>query len=208
MILKIIGAAFFLVYALFLLSLYDFRKCFNKRCATFFLLGMVSFASVFVVQVPIQKLLGGSVFFYNLSDTLQAILYAAVAGFVQEFFKALAAFYPEGDSLSGAAAGAGFGFTEVIFVLGPAPYISFTAVLERIFILMFHVSSTTLVMFGKQKGKFLISYILLAFIHTAVDAIPILFQMHYVTLTFTEISVAIISTSLFITSLLLYRRSS
>ncbi len=207
MFLKTVASVLFLVYALFLVAIFDFKKCFSKRCFVTFLFGAASFASIFIVQVPIQKLLGRSIFFYNLTAFYKAILYAAVAGFVQEFFKALAAFYHKGNSFSGAVAGSGFGFTEVVFVLSSASLVSSVGVLERVFTLMFHISSTELVMYGKSKGKFIIFYIAVSLVHTAVDTFAVLFQMHYITLSFTEIFVAIVSTSLFITSLLLYRRN-
>ncbi len=203
---KIVFDFLFLVYALFLVALFGFRKLISKNSLTVFILGMLSFGSIFIIQVPIQKLLSNSVFFYNLSDILKAILYASVAGFIQEFFKALAAFYDNGDSFSGAVAGAGFGFVEVVFIFLSAPFVSFVAVLERIFTVMFHTSSTSLVMFGKEKNKFLIFYVGLSLVHMAVDTLAVLFHMHYITLSFTEISAAAISFLLFSAALFLYKK--
>jgi hypothetical protein len=205
MFLKIVLVVLLLIYALFLVAIFDFRKLRSKGWIITFVLGIASFASVFIVQVPVQRLMGSSVFFYNLSDIWKAILYAAVAGFVQEFFKAVAAFYHKGDSFSGAVSGAGFGFIEVVFIFLSAPAISFIAVLERIFTVMFHISSTELVMYGKGKRKFALSYIAMSLVHTFIDTFAVLFQMHYSTLYFTEIAVAAVSVILFVVAIYLYK---
>jgi hypothetical protein len=205
MFLKLALIILSLIYALFFIAVFDFRKFRSKEWIVTFILGIISFASVFIVQVPIQKLMGGSAFFHNLNNIWKAILYVSVAGFVQEFFKAALAFYRKGDSFSGAASGAGFGFAEAVFIFLSAPAISFIAVLERAFTVIFHISSTELVMYGKYRRKFALSYIAMSLVHTLVDAFAVLFQMHYITLYFAEIAAAAVSVILFVAAIYLYK---
>ncbi len=204
----ILISVLFFICSLLLVAILDIKKCFSKRSLFFFAMGFASFLCVFFVQMPLQKLLSSSRFFYNLGDLPRAILYAAIAGFVQEFFKAMAAYYPKGDMLSGAAAGSGFAFFEIIFVISSAPSITLVVLTERLFVLIFHTSSSALVMFGKNKGKFIIFYIIVACIHTFVDTLAILFRLHYITLLFTEIVVAVVSSVLFLIALFLYKRKT
>ncbi len=189
-------------YSAVLVLLIGRKQCINKKCILLFALGIVSFASVFLVQMPVQNLLRRTQLL-SINIVFAAVLYAAVAGFVQEFFKAFPAFYFKDNVFYGTALGAGFGFVEAVFLFSLAPYISFVAILERVFAIMFHVSSTFIVVFFKSRGKFILYYILLSLFHTALDTFAIFYKMHYVSLTFTELIVLLFATILFITALLL-----
>ncbi len=197
---------FFFIYSIFIFSLFNFRKRINILYFIPFLLGGVAFLSVFIIQMPLQRLLTASLFWNVQSDILEAFLLASIAGFVQELFKALAAFSGKNKTLSGASAGAGFGFVEAAFLLSSAISFSAVALIERLFTIIFHISSTSLIMYGATKRKFFLYYLIVSLIHVVVDTIAVMYQMHQVTLVFTEVSVAIIASSLFIISIALYKR--
>jgi len=102
---------FFSIYSVFMFSLFNFRKRIDMHYYKPFLLGGAAFLSIFIIHV-------NSLFWNVWSDTLKAFLYASIAGFVQEFFKMFIVFFRKDKILSGASAGAGFGFIEATFLLG------------------------------------------------------------------------------------------
>ncbi len=203
---KIGIAVFFLVYSVFIFSLFDFRKRIDIRYFIPFLLGGAAFLSIFIIQIPLQRLLVNSLFWNAWGDTLKAFLYASIAGFVQEFFKVLVVFFRKDKILSGASAGAGFGFIEATFLLGSVASFSIIAIVERLFAIIFHISSTSLIMCGTTRKKFFFYYLIVSLVHTGVDTIAVMYQMHKIALAPTEIFVAIIASVLFIISICLYKR--
>ncbi len=183
-------------YSVALVLVIGRRGCVNKKCVLPFALGMVSFLSVFIVQIPLQNLLKRvSPLFGNV--ILSAILYAAVAGFVQEFFKMFAALSVGRDVLYGIASGAGFGISEVIYIFAISPVVPIVSIIERLFGVMFHISGTGLIMKGKNPKQIFFLYVLISVLHTAVDTVALLFQMRLISLMSAEFFAALVSVSLF-----------
>ena len=197
---------FFLIYSVFMFSLFNFRKRIDMHYYKPFLLGGAAFLSIFIIQIPLQRLLVNSLFWNVWSDTLKAFLYASIAGFVQEFFKVLVVFFRKDKILSGASAGAGFGFIEATLLLSSVTSFSVIAIVERLFSIIFHISSTSLIMYGATRKKFFLYYLIISLVHTGVDTIAVMYQMHKIALTPTEIFVAAIASMLFIISICLYKK--
>ncbi len=183
-------------YSVALVLVIGRRRCVNKKCVLPFAFGMVSFLSVFIVQIPLQNLLKRvSSLFGNV--ILSAILYAAVAGFVQEFFKMFAALSVGRDVLYGIASGAGFGISEVIYIFAISPVVPIVSIIERLFAVMFHISGTGLITKGKNPKQIFLLYVLISVLHTAVDTVALLFQMRLISLMSAEFFAALVSVSLF-----------
>ena len=197
---------FFLVYSVFTFSLFNFRKRIDMHYYKPFLLGGTAFLSIFIVQMPLQRLLVNSLFWNAWSDILKAFLYASISGFVQEFFKVLIIFFRKDKILSGASAGAGFGFIEATFLLSSVTSFSVIAIVERLFAIIFHISSTSLIMYGATREKFFLYYLIISLVHTGVNTIVVMYQMHKIALVPTEVFVAIIASVLFIISICLYKK--
>ncbi len=197
---------FFLVYSVFTFSLFNFRKRIDMHYYKPFLLGGTAFLSIFIVQMPLQRLLVNSLFWNAWSDILKAFLYASISGFVQEFFKVLVIFFRKDKILSGASAGAGFGFIEATFLLSSVTSFSVIAIVERLFAVIFHISSTSLIMYGATRKKFFLYYLIISLVHTGVNTIVVMYQMHKIALVPTEVFVAIIASVLFIISICLYKK--
>ena len=201
---------FFFIYSIFIFSLFNFRKRINILYFILFLLGIAAFLSVFI-ESPLEHLLAllTSPSHWNIqSDILKAFLYSLIPGFVEELFKALAAFTGKNKILSGASAGAGFGFGEVVFKLSHATYFSagvstgvLIAIIGKLLGITFHSSSTSLIMYGATKRKFFLYYLIVSLIHTAVDTIGTT-----ATIGPQLILGSIITLSLFIISIALYKR--
>ncbi len=170
----------------------------SRRTIWFLSIGSASFLSVFLVQMPLQKLTSRV---FALSPVCKALAYAAIAGFVQEFFKFVSALYPEGNSTSGFLSGMGFGLAEVSFILLQAPFISFMLVVERVFALLFHCSSSGIVLYFKEKGRFILGYILISLIHTAMDFTAILYHIGLVSIVLAEAFAGAVSIFVFISFL-------
>ncbi len=175
----------------------------SRRAIWFLSIGSVSFLSVFFVQMPLQRLTSRV---FALSPVWKAMAYAAIAGFVQEFFKFVSALYPEGNSTSGFLTGMGFGLAEVSFILLQAPFISFMLVVERIFALLFHCSSSGIVLYFKEKGRFILGYILISLIHAAMDFLAILYHIGLVSIVLAEAFAGAVSIFVFISFLFAVKR--
>jgi len=197
---------FFFIYSIFIFSLFNFRKRINTIYFTPFLLGAAVIFPVGIIEVSLHRLLASSLPFQNIqSNILKAFLLASIPGFWEELFKALAAFTGKNKILSGASAGAGFGFGEVVVhLLIPATSNYFPVsvlIAEGLEGIIFHSSSASLIMYGATKRKFFLYYLIVSLIHTTVDAIDKTATMsQQLTL---ETTVAL---SLFIISIVLYKR--
>ncbi len=195
---NIIILLIFFVFAEFLVGTVLSVWKISKRTIWFLFVGSTSFISVFLVQMPLQKLTS---IVFALSPAWKALAYAAVAGFVQEFFKSVSALYPEGNSTSGFLTGTGFGLAEVCFILLQAPFISFMLVVERIFTLLFHCSSSGIVLYFKEKERFILGYILMSLAHTVMDFVAILFHIGLVSIVLAEAFAGAVSIFVFISFL-------
>ncbi|MEA3313100.1 MAG: YhfC family glutamic-type intramembrane protease [Caldisericota bacterium] len=118
----------------------------------------------------------------------------------------LVVFYRKDKILSGASAGAGFGFIEATFLLGSVASFSIIAIVERLFAIIFHISSTSLIMYGATRKKFFLYYLIISLVHTVGDTIAVMYQMHRISLVPTEVFVAIVASILFIISIYLHKK--
>lgn len=193
----------FFVFAAFLIGVVLPVVKISKRTIWFLFAGGVSFLSVFIVQMPMQNLISKG---FVLDSFWKALLYAAIAGFVQEFFKSISALYPEGNAFSGFLTGMGFGLAEVLFILLQAPFTSFILVVERTFALLFHCSSSGIVLYLKEKGRFVLGYIIMSLVHTAVDFVAVLFHTGFVNIIFSEVFAGAVSVFIFIIFLFVARK--
>lgn len=62
---------FFLIYSVFIFFLFNFRKRIDRHYYKPFLLGGAAFLSIFIIQIPLQRLLVNSLFWNAWSDTLK-----------------------------------------------------------------------------------------------------------------------------------------
>lgn len=174
-----------------------------------FVLGMLSFASVFFIQVPIQNLISNNnKIMLILPDLLKAILFALVAGIVQELFKFLPSLAIKEKVLGGMLSGLGFGIAEVILVLMSISKqvglsnISYVAIIERISAVVFHISSTGLVAWGFSKKKFFPVFVFIVLIHATIDTFAILTNWGKFSILWTELIAGFMA--IFLAVLLLY----
>jgi uncharacterized membrane protein YhfC len=175
-------------------------KRFSRRSLAVFVLGILSFASVVYVQVPIQSVIVNNPTLKLALPTWALILILAmVAGFVQEIFKALPPFLGEERVLGGIISGLAFGITEASFVLLPAiqqygigalPAISYV---ERLIAIVFHIATTGLIMYGSKKRRFLMSYIAISLIHGFVDTLAGLAQSNMFSVMGVELAAGLVS---------------
>ena len=200
---KVLVFLSFFVLAAFLIKtvLPGGKNC--KRKLWFLFTGAASFLSVFIVQMPLQSLISKTSAF---NPIWKALLYALIAGFVQEFFKSVSAFYPEGDSISGFLTGTGFGLAEVSFILLSAPFVSLVLIVERVFALLFHSSSSGIILYFRERKKFIMGYVLISIVHTAVDFVAYLFHIGFVSVTFSEVFAGAVSVFVFAVFLFTVRK--
>ena len=188
------------------------KHFFTLRTLFVFILGCLSVASVFLIQVPIQQALSKTTLMFTPLAFPKALLLAMVAGFVQELFKALPPFIIEDKVIGGVVSGLGFGMTEAVLILVNAIILhslSSVVLLERFFAIIFHVSSTGIVMWGYTKKKFILSYLIISIIHGIIDTFPFLYQFgKKINPAVGELIAALVSISLLITFVYLYKRKT
>lgn len=157
------------------------NKLFTKVNLFIFVLGVLSFASVLFVQVPLQSAVAN---IQGLSIRLQTwafiLILTLIAGFVQQIFKVIPALLAGDKIQGGLISGLAFGLAEAFFLLYPplrlGTGVSAIAVFERIIAIIFHMSSTGLIMYGLVKKKFLISYFIISIVHGVLDMFAGLYQ--------------------------------
>ncbi len=176
------------------------KGIFARRNLAVFVLGIFSFASVIFVQMPIQSvIINNPTLKLTLPTWALILILAMVAGFVQEIFKALPPFLGEERVLGGIISGFAFGLTEASFLLLPAiqkygigalPAISYV---ERLIVIVFHIATTGLIMYGSKKKRFLISYIVISLIHGFVDTLAGLAKSNMFSMMGVELAAGIVS---------------
>ncbi len=157
------------------------NKLFTKVNLFIFVLGVLSFSSVLFVQVPLQSAVAN---IQGLSIRLQTwafiLILTLIAGFVQQIFKVIPALLAGDKIQGGLISGLAFGLAEAFFLLYPplrlGTGVSAIAVFERIIAIIFHMSSTGLIMHGLVKKKFLISYFIISIVHGVLDMFAGLYQ--------------------------------
>jgi len=187
------------------------KHFFTLRTLLVFILGCLSFASVFLIQVPIEQALSKTTLMFTPLTFPKALLVAMVAGFVQELFKALPPFIIEDKVIGGVLSGLGFGMTEAVLMLVNVislHSLSSVGLLERFFAIIFHLSSTGIVMWGYKKKKFILSYLVISIIHGITDTFAALYQFGKINLIVGELIAALVSVGLLITFVYLYKRKT
>jgi hypothetical protein len=186
-------------------------RVFTLRNMIIFILGCLSFVSVFLIQDPVQRIVSGRIALYPV--IIRAILLAMVAGFVQEFFKALPPLIGKNPMISGGISGAGFGIAEAAFILIYASSIYGIKILfsvapvERLFAIIFHISSTGIIMWGYSRKRFIFFFLIIAIIHGMVDSLAFLWQYGQIGLVETEVIFYSIATGLFLIYIFLLRKT-
>lgn len=152
------------------------KKLITKVNLAILVLGIVSFASVIFVQMPIQSIIANNpVLKIRLQSWALVLILTMVAGFVQELFKVFPALLAENKIQGGIISGFAFGVTEALFLLIPAiqqngiATISPVAYFERLSATIFHMATTGLIMYGLKKKKFILWYVGISIIHGIVD---------------------------------------
>lgn len=158
------------------------KKTFWLSMLAFFL-GAFSFLSVLFIQVPIQRALTNSDFFYKINSLfIMALFYGLISALIQRIFTFIAAFFSDTFALAGFLSGLGFGLTESIYYI--IPYfanfgfgffltVDFTS---RLFSILFHASCTGIIMVGLSEKKFIQYFIPVVIIHATLNGLSVLSQ--------------------------------
>ncbi len=202
---RLIIIGFLLVYTLFLLSLFDSERLFKGKPAFVFLVGALMFLFVYLIQNPVQTLIGKWGYITGENYILGVILLAFIAGFLQEIFKIIpASAFEKGNMFIGAASGAGFGFVEAMIMIVPAKQFVITEIIEWLLVIAFQIGLTALFADGIKKGKTPIYYIFVSLIHSAFEFFIILGRMKPRFLITTDIVILAATISIFLIPLRKY----
>ncbi len=202
---RLIIIGFLLVYALFLLSLFDSERLFKGRAALTFLAGAVMFLFVYFVQMPIQKFISTSGYISGANYVLGVIVLSLVAGFLQEIFKIIPAVLSEkGDIFIGAVSGAGFGFIEAMIMIVPARQFVITEIIEWLVVIAFQMALTALFSYGIQKQEFIKYYVFVSLIHSVFEFFIIMGRMKPTLLLAVDIVILVATVPLFVISVKKY----
>ncbi len=199
---RIIIIAFLLIYALFLLSLFDSERLFRGKAQMAFLSGALMFVFVFLVQNPMQTFVGNSGRFSGANYLIGISVLALIAGFLQELLKIVPVFaIGRGDFFIGAASGAGFGFIEAMIMLVPTRTLAVTEIAEWLIVLAFQIALTAIFTKGMSKGKTVATYLTVSVIHSVLEFFIILGRMKPELLTHVDIVTGIATAILFLIAL-------
>ncbi len=123
--------------------------------------GGLSFGSVYLIQMPLQKWLGGILMGTDIEVWLRSLIIVGPSGIIQEFSKALlpillivlGARIGTSKNLFGPFAGVGFALTEAVILVGLHPAdIGWIAIVERASAIIFHVGLCSIAV-GGGKGR-------------------------------------------------------
>lgn len=194
----------------------------SKSVYLAFILGVVSFGIIYLIQYPLQvkilkeivspQIAEGSSKYFSL------LIPALFVGLFQELLKLIVIYITsaiskvKGNKLAvvGAAVGAGFGIAEAVYLLsapGPVNFFSI-GILEKSFMIIFHVTSGSLIGFGLSRslklGFFmtLITLIVNAFFRY----VPVLVQKKSSDFDFFNIIIAFVTVIFVVAVLLLFKK--
>ncbi len=163
-----------------------------------FLLGLAAFFVAFIVQSPVQQLPLLGIGIRSNADVLArgtafvvavSVWLGLVAGVVQEGVKYF--LVKDKSPNAGLFMGLGFGITEVLFIVGTALSAAFTtgepldvplsaavlSMLERYFVVLFHVGTGIYLAYASQNGFGKRGLIAMIGLHAIIDSLAAYYQL-------------------------------
>ena len=191
------------------------RKLLTLPAIFSFVWGGIAFLSIIWVQIPLQKAYSEALLGTALPNFFRVLGFAGISGFVQELFKAIGPIIGIillRDRLKlqpivlGVVAGAGFGLTEALVLTWNSP-LSFWVTFERFLAICFHVGASGLVLYGLQRKKVFLFYIIAALAHGGLNFLVWVFHKGYFSIASFEVLAFIYALVLFFIVLILsYRK--
>jgi hypothetical protein len=179
-----------------------------------FVWGILSFWSVYLIQVPIQSWLTSLFVGSSVPIGARTFILVLPSGIVQEFFKALvpivlivfAGGFGSSRKLLGPASGAGFGIAEAVVLVGISNFpIGIIAVIERISAMVFHIGICSIAVSGGKLKKIKWTLPLAMLVHSVWNYTAIVL-MSKMSLYFLEGFIAVVAFAVWGISIYLFKK--